>query len=191
MYRCAFVRYKVCVNFFNGKNREGCKMATRLATSRGVALLEFTLLLPLLLLVTIVVIDLGNLLSHYMRLQGVAHNAIRAAEGLPNLESGGPFLSTIDDDSNCSQPLRIQNFPSSMVGQLVVQNRVRLSLCTARTLDKFPLRNVSVNTWFDTNPGPNNQTVRVRIEATYQPFFTFLLGSAIRVSVDASAAYLS
>ena len=157
----------------------------------GVALVEFALVLPLLLLITIVVVDLGHLMSHYIRLQGFCHAAVRYAQGVPSLETGGPFHSSIvDNDPICSLQM-LENMTDSTIGQNNAHGKISKALCAAKQLDSFPLSGIHIYTWYDTSPGPYMDTVRVRIEARYHPLTPLLAQQDISVSVDASAPYLS
>ncbi len=58
---------------------------------RGIAILEFVIVLPFLVLLLLVTFDLGVMLSHNMLLSSIAHSGLRLAQQTVDLEiPGGP-----------------------------------------------------------------------------------------------------
>ncbi len=130
-------------------------------SEQGVAILEAVLALPILLIFTIGVIDLGNWLSKHYAASRIAYEASRAAAGLADLSEpvmvdGLPCISNLDD-------ALLQNEQ----GHYIVLTRINRLLVA----HDIPLEGVTYKSclYADTN------SVYTEVEIPFKPLFSLFI----------------
>jgi len=128
----------------------------------GVAMVEFALILPLMLLLIISTFDLGNAINQYMALSRIAYEGTRYAATIPGLEqtTAGAGGSSVNHDK--------------------VKVRVQALLASGGFVEGSP----TVLTEND-----NNQWVRVTIRKSYSSIFG--LYDNLPIVVSATGPFLS
>ncbi len=140
---------------------------------RGVAILEFSFLLPVLVLFFIGLVDLGRAAHSYLILTEVAREGVRLAAALPNLEQG-EFVNVNNDASVPNQSM-VQQRVSQLVSLHQLGNPEIDSEFTA-----LPVGGVAVD--------PTDDTVRVRVTVPFNGIFPLFNG--LEMSVEATGPFL-
>lgn len=137
-------------------------------------MLEFAFVLPMIVTLIIGTVELGRALVDYGTLTRVAYETARYAAAQPGLAQGC-FDAPVD-------PTRIIHISVHQKVERLMDRRQFGS--SAYTLETSRARNCPV----DTAAPTGDNTVRVRIEAQFEPIFTVF--PAINMSASAAAAYL-
>ncbi|MFN8391969.1 MAG: TadE family protein [Bdellovibrionota bacterium] len=130
---------------------------------RGVAVLEFTLVAPLMAMMIIATYDLGSALNQYLALSRVVYEGARYAATLPGLEV--TTVSSVD-----------ANTPN--------HNKVRDRVVDLLTRAGFDAGSTVVQT-----ENVNNTWVKVTVVRKYQSIFGFF--NDMNIQVSASGPFLS
>jgi len=72
------------------------KYKLRDTENRGLAMLEFTLIMPLILFMMFTIIELGTAVNQYLILSRIAYETARFAATQPNLKADQPYVSAYD-----------------------------------------------------------------------------------------------
>jgi Flp pilus assembly protein TadG len=133
------------------------------ASEKGVAMLEFTIVAPLMVLMIVATYDLGNALNQYLVLSRVVYEGARYAATLPGLEV--QTVSSVD-----------ANTPN--------HNKVR-----DRVVDLLKRADFDPDGMVVETQNTNNTWVKVTVTRQYQSIFGFF--NNMKITVSASGPFLS
>lgn len=140
----------------------------KLNSEKGVAMLEFTLIAPLMVLLMIATYDLGNALNQYLSLSRIVYEGTRYAATLPGLEVTGAntteYVAANADTMN-------HNKVRERVRNLLIKSGFNVSAATIRTENQ------------------NNEWVKITVSEDYNSIFG--LFRTLPISVSASGPFLS
>ena len=175
--------------------------------------MEYSLLLPVLLIMIAISVDGGQLLSHYQALVDVGQNGIRLGQQLKDLEtvaSGGGTIppesglrSTIDlstSNAACTGTIQVipdrhsEGDPSYVPPPIhyTMHLRIAQAFCLHRATKgflKFDRLTIASMRTLASVGGPEDQdTVNVRLTGSYRPFFPYF--GALPLTVNLTGPYL-
>lgn len=138
---------------------------------RGVAFIEFALVIPPLLLLCTFVFDFGMAIDRYLTLTRISYEAARYGSQLGGLES--QTVSQATWDASTDRP--------------PIHTRLRERIIKLVDENDLALRDIEIETSLKTTAA-SNSIVEISITSRYQSFFTQV--GTIPLSVEARAPYL-
>jgi len=148
---------------------------------RGVALTEFLLTAPFLLIMCAGIVDMGMVLGQYVRLSEATHTGLRLGVSYTQLEDGCFHSTLCPTQTSCtpasSSPLH-QNI-LARVEDLLRLNKSRIdlnTLCLKSIVQPSPTE-------------PTRETIQVSVEATYKAIFPGI--SQVPITISASGPLLN
>lgn len=156
----------------------------RKSCDRGAALIELSLVAPLLLTLFLGVMDLGRALHAYIVLSHIAAEGVRSASGLASLEPGSDFEQLYQADATCGT-----NGPAEPWVACPRQYRVQARVKGMLDLQNVGIRNLAVRSGFNSGTaGDDRRTVSVRITGEFETFLPFL--GSLPLRTEKSGPYL-
>ncbi len=164
-------------------------------SERGVSLLEFTLILPVIIFVFLLTVDIGRVFGQYLAVQGLVNSGVRTAQGAPSLEIGTDFESNvIETAGTCNISYVFNTVNGANSGHKLVHDRVVNAICSMKALNALAIEDIRT---FSTYTGfaagsPISSTVRVRISGRVRLINGVILPwDTVPISSEAIAPYLS
>lgn len=155
----------------------------RSESSAGIAIMEFIISLPFLMLVTTAMVDIAFVMNHYLAMLNAVHAGVRIAESMPDLEPGGA-RGLSGGQNGCASIVgtgTFHAFVQQRVVELVTENSPRLDA-----------NSVCVESFSYTRPSDAGQTyentVKIRVTANYQRLFPPI--NNIPITVESSGPAL-
>ena len=147
----------------------------------GAALLEFALVAPLLLLLSMAAIHAGMALDQYMRILDAVHAGVRIGQKQIGLTVGSVTTSFVRENGECRIGLSDPAVENSL--HMSIHRRVNRVLC----IERAPLQNIQIESeLLESTSGKS--LVQVRISGGSISIFPWL--GTIPIAVEASGPYL-
>jgi hypothetical protein len=139
-------------------------LVTYMTDQRGVALLEFSLVAPILVIFVVSIVDLGRALNFYMYLTRLSYEGTRYASAITGLETG-----------ECITPLHSVSCPGRPLHALVAARLQPLTTDGPVQPEAVLLRTTLFNSTYPF-PGLTGQdeVVEVIVRAQFEPIFPTL-----------------
>lgn len=155
----------------------------QLADEKGTAMMEFMVVVPLLLFLSLALFDCGRALNAYISVSQIAHEGVRRGSSTFALETGN--FESNSPSASCATPSKLP--PSVLTKQAMLQqNTQRLLAAQTLAIDKSDL---CIESGRSISGGPGMEdTVYVRVETSFDSLFPFF--NRIPIRVAASGPYL-
>jgi hypothetical protein len=177
-------------------SRKGFVVSTRkiiyckLNSERGVAISEFAIVLPFLILLVLASIDLGRAINQYRILSQIAHNGAQFASAFPGLAFADPH--TLIDTGGCEAEIVTTPTPPTFMAtsiaieeepdasHYIVQQNIAESL--SKYSSDMPLEKICIRTAAtDSNNDTNLDTVVIGLETNLRGFLPIFRDMTISV----------